>query len=413
MITAKRSLSRGASLVLLLLLACVREELSNPTEPSLSSAGAHEKGVALSSLETVVFLRSGSAAPGQYACALRFRDPATQRLAVQEDVVCTILDAVRIRLQLAVGLALSPGQLTSIVTVYNCGPLPATGPSCKVDSPSAGIEALSRLDAGLAQLLVCRALSGAPTSLATTQLALLPVGLPTLPVPQGGAPTWSGKVHNWTAQRADDFHVTLSQYWDVELGARQGPVQLQEILPPAAPAITVNGTAVQPKPGDITGRFWRDKDGNLGFRGHRFIQYQMQFGQAIPPSNSVTVTFPEGVFLHQVTWTSGGKTISQTPDYRTQTWTPTFTAHHLFRGHIIPVPVGSNDWHWEGKGIEGAFVQGAGTLTFTPGNATPAKIDVTNVDATTKLYILRRTLAPAKYWHTKDGVKIGQLGEFG
>lgn len=90
---------------------------------------------------------------------------ATQTVTIHEDVVCLILDEARIRVQVDLSLVLSPGQLTSLVTVFNCGPLRVTGGFCKVRSPNAILEAHSRIDAALSQLAICSALAGAPTAL--------------------------------------------------------------------------------------------------------------------------------------------------------------------------------------------------------------------------------------------------------
>ena len=73
--------------------------------------------------ERLTFLRRGSQPPGEYACALSFHDPLTGQTRVQEDVVCAILDDVRITVKADLAVALAPGQVTSTVTI------PGTRPS--------------------------------------------------------------------------------------------------------------------------------------------------------------------------------------------------------------------------------------------------------------------------------------------
>jgi hypothetical protein len=396
--------------LVVLVTACGREPSADPTGHSVSGIATAVTPV----LETLTFLRRGSQPPGAYACALSYHDPLIGRTRVQEDVACTILDDVRITLKVDLAVALAPGQVTSIVTIFNCGSLSETNGSCGIADPSAVRGGVSRIDAGPRNVAFCRALAGAPMGMASTQWGLLPPGLPSLAVPVAAAPMWSGQVHNWTARAADDVHVTLSQYWDVEAGPAPGPVDMRDIRPPAASAITVNGTSVPPRPGDILGRFWIDRNGNIQFRGQRVIRYDHRLPALVQPSTNVNVTFAEGFLLHQVAWTSGGTIVEQTPDYRTQTWNPAIIVDHLFKGHIIPVPEGSNDWHWEGRGFEGAFIVGPGTLTFTAGTGNdPSRVDIAGVTKDTRLYLIRTRLQPARYWHTRDGRMIGREGEFG
>lgn len=393
--------------------ACDPARSADPTGPSASAIAPGLRAMR-PVLERLTFLRRGSQPPGEYACALSLHDPLTGQTRVQEDVLCTILDDARITARVDLGIALAPGQVTSLVTIFNCGTLSATNGSCAVGDPSAVRVGVSRIDAGLRNLTFCRALTGSPIGMASTQWGLLPPGLPSLQVPAAADPPWSGQVHNWTTRAADDFHVTLSQYWDAELGPAPGPVNMRDIRPPAASPMTVNGTSVPPRPGDITGRFWIDRNGNIQFRGQRFIRYEHRLPAPVRPSTNVNVTFAEGFLLHQIAWTSGGTTIEQTPDYRTQTWNPSIIVDHLFKGHIIPVPEGSNDWHWEGRGFEGAFIVGPGTLTLTAGTGNdPARVDITGVTKDTRLYLVRTSLHPARYWHTRDGRMIGREGEFG